>query len=107
MKTLSAPRLIEAVFQALGLGLLIGAAFSAFSAFNPPSFEVGERVKVLISKNGSRQSIDSFGQIGSLPIFLGGFGAVFGGIGFAFPILRRRKARLPAGFLDEGTGLGE
>lgn len=159
MKTMSALRIIEAVFQALGLGLVIGAAFSASSArafvkeadrldgvvvdnlvsrdsdgdatyravveyrkaaggagrfnadmaSNPPSFEVGERVKVLVSKDGSRQSIDSFGQIWFLPIFLGGFGAVFGGIGFAFPIMRKRKADSPVdiGFLDEGTRLGE
>lgn len=66
--------------------------FNADVASNPPSFEVGERVQILVSRDGSRQSIDSFGQIWFLPVFLAGFGAVFGGIGFAFPIARKRKA---------------
>jgi hypothetical protein len=89
MKPMSALRIIETVFQVVGTGFLIGAAVCAA---NPPSFEVGERVRVLVSKDGSRQSTDSFAQIGLLPISLGGFGVVFGGIGFAFPIVRRRKA---------------
>lgn len=159
MRPKSALRILEVVFQAVGLGLVIGAAFSAsgvrafireadrsegvvvdnipsrdsegdltyravveyrtpegatgrFNAkvsSNPPSFGLGERVKVLVSKDGTRRSIDSFVQNWFLPMFLGGFGAVFGGIGLAFPIVRKRKAESPAGIgsIDEGTGLGE
>ncbi len=159
MKSNSALRIIEVVFQAVGMGLVIGAALGASSvrafvkeadrmegvvvdniasrdsegdmtyravveyrtpegapgrfnadvASNPPSFDLGERVKVLVSKDGTRRSIDGFVQIWFLPIFLGGFGAVFGGIGLAFPIVRKRKAESPAGIgsIDEGTGLGE
>jgi hypothetical protein len=66
--------------------------FKASVASNPPSFDVGEHVNVLVSMDGSKQKIDSFTQIWFLPLFLVGFGAIFGGIGFSFPILRKRRA---------------
>lgn len=159
MRPKSALRILEVVFQAVGLGLVIGAAFSASGvrafikeadrsegvvvgniasrdsdgdvtyravveyrtpegasgrfnakvASNPPSFDLGERVKVLVSRDGTRRSIDSFGQNWFLTIFLGGFGAVFGGIGLAFTMVRKRKDISPGGmgFADDGTRLGE
>ncbi|MEO6095601.1 MAG: DUF3592 domain-containing protein [Fibrobacteria bacterium] len=67
--------------------------FTAGVSSSPPSFEVGERVSVLVSKDGTKPSIDNFGQLWFLPLFLGGFAFVFGGIGGGMMTFRIKKRK--------------
>jgi hypothetical protein len=74
--------------------------FTAGVSSSPPSFELGERVAVLVSKDGTKRSIDSFGQLWFLPLFMGIFAVVFGGIGGGMMAYRIRKTNF-ARFVKE------
>jgi hypothetical protein len=75
--------------------------FTAGVSSSPPSFEVGERVGVLVSRDGRKRSIDSFAQLWLPPVSLGAFALVFGGIGYAMMVYRIRKRNFAA---DAGDG---
>jgi len=65
--------------------------FTAGVSSNPPSFQAGERVDILVSKDGTKRSIDSFAHLWLAPVAMGAFALAFGGIGCAMTAYRIRK----------------
>ena len=71
-----------------------GAAYSVTSgvASNPPSFEVGERVRIrYIRSNPKSAEIDSFWQLWFVAVVCSGLGIFFAGAGY---LLFRYERRL-------------
>lgn len=81
------------------------ASFESGIGSNPPSFQVGEKVEILISKDRNRKSIDSFFQLWFGPLFLGGFALAFGGPGLIIPIVRMRRREFRKYMLAAGESI--
>lgn len=68
--------------------------FRSLSGSNPPSYEVGERVRVLYDESApDKARIDSFMSMWSLVLILGGLGCVFFFIGFGLFLSQRAGSR--------------
>jgi hypothetical protein len=70
---------------------------------NPPSFRKGEAVEVLYDPQApERARINSFGQLWFVPVLLGVFGLVFGGIGWGYWIMKLITKRRDAWLTRHG-----
>jgi hypothetical protein len=69
--------------------------FNSSFGSNPPSYNKGDRVKVLYDPaNPNHASINSFFSLWFAPLLLSGMGILFAGIGSALLVALMRKARL-------------
>jgi hypothetical protein len=67
--------------------------FTSDTGSRPPSFDVGERVRVLFDPvRPEAARIDSFLQLWLLPLVLGGIGTVFAGFGLAATLSVARES---------------
>ncbi len=80
--------------------------FQSSVSSNPPGFHVGEQVRVHFdAANPDDARLDSFMHLWFVPVFLGGMGSIFGGVGFFILYLPWRRARIAARLRHQGRPL--
>lgn len=83
-----------------------GIEFAGSTCARPPSYEVGERVRVLYEADAPYQaSLDGFAERWLMTLILGSIGTVFALIGAAFVVPNLRRGRR-AGELYQTAGAG-
>ncbi|MDB5103507.1 MAG: hypothetical protein JWP91_1196 [Fibrobacteres bacterium] len=65
--------------------------FESGVSSNPPAFAIGEKVTVLVSRDGSGRCIESLMELWFVPLLLGVFALAFGGPGLVMTVMRKRK----------------